>query len=321
MDKKNLLFFTLLITIFLSTSSFALVDYSEESSPVGQSRSKKKTRRAPVIRKKSPRSTGGASVSTGMFNVGLNYESISLDVKSKQNEAGEPQSHGEGKVQMMSVSGHFETSYDLYLDFSYWRGSTSSKILSENDSSQGGNPKLILGFNWLKFGQGQDSAAIDLYAGGSFSSSSALASSRTDKIFGIETSKRFYVFALSFGYEYQLTGTPDNSDELGIGNLQKIKATAGWMVSGDIQIGIEGGTVRIGNSNESDRERKLMEKLSYGYVRPSLFLGLMPSVTMELGATFRTDKLRTSEIATDARLWNQPGIYGNSLFSNLYISI
>jgi hypothetical protein len=311
-----------LLFVLTSGPSYGLVDYSDEvdSARNESPRSvRSKPNKSKIVRRQNKSRAASSSNNSGMFNLNLGYETISAN--AKDTEGGQVVSKGEGKVGIFNVGGHFRTPYDLYLDFNYWRASTDKEAFSANDGSQGGNPLVLVGFNWLKFGQGQDTAGVDLYAGASFSSSSSLASSRTDKIFGVETSKRFYVFALSLGYEYRLTGSPGKVDELGVGNIQKIKATAGWMVSGDIQLALEGGTVKIGESSEEDRVSKLTNKLTFGYLRPSLFLGLAPSVTLEMGGTFRTDKMRTDEVATDTKLWDQPGAYGNSLFADLHVSI
>ena len=79
-------------------------------------------------------------------------------------------------------------------------------------------------------------------------SSSELASSRTDKIFGIESVKRFYTFALGLGYRLYMTGTPEDDQEVDIGNIQKLYTL---LVDGfhDISFEVEGAVYNIGNSN------------------------------------------------------------------------
>src|SRR5690606_10520676 len=119
------------------------------------------------------------------------------------------------------------------------------------------------------------------------------------------------------GYKVWLTGTPSNSEEVTIGNVQRLSATLGWMVSPDIQFAVEAATVSIG---VGDGERALTQKTSFGTLAPSIHLGITPSVGLELGAVFRTKRLKDENLL-GARLWNLPGSYGNKLYAGLGISL
>jgi hypothetical protein len=189
--------------------------------------------------------------------------------------------------------------------------------ITEQTSSQNGNPEVILGFNWLKFGRSHELATIDLYAGHSFRSRSDLGSSRNDIITGVETSKRFHEFFIGLGYEYQMTGTPEDIGEADIGNIQKLMATIGWRATPDIQFIIEGESVKVRASDDSFRALRLDEELSFASVSPKIGLGLRPYIQLELGARFQTREVSDSSKLFQTRLWSMGGAYGNSIFAGL----
>lgn len=298
--SKKLLF---LMAISFSLPLQALVDYTE-SAPREEAPAAVRT-----IQREAPSIKQNSSGSSGMFELALGYEALS--VKNQEQS---------GDAALMRVDTHFQTPYSFFLDLSFWRLNSISDDLDGTSGADNGNPKVKLGFNWLQFGKGHDAATVDLYGSYSFKSSNGVASSRSDKMVGIETAKRFYDFAVALGYEYQLSGTPDDSSELAIGNVQTIAASLGWMVSHDIQFVVEGANIKI-KENSDQGTNALGAPVSYSYVSPAIRLGISPIVGLELGALFRTQKPENSENLLAARLWGLKGAYGNSLHAAFRIDI
>ena len=284
----------------------ALVDYTEAN--VAPS-----TPAAPVAMKSTAQASSNikqnSGGSSGMFEVALSYEALSVRTANEQGDAA-----------LMKIDTHFQTPYSFFLDLSYWRLNSVSSDLENQTAADNGNPEVKLGFNWLQFGKGHDAATVDLYGAYSFKSSNGVATSRDDKMVGIETAKRFYDFALALGYEYQLSGTPSDATELEIGNVQTIAASLGWMVSHDIQFVVEGANIKVKEAGE-DAGFGLSQAFSYSYVGPAVRLGISPSIGLELGALFRTQKPQSNEELLSARLWSLKGVYGNSLHAALRIDI
>lgn len=312
---KNKTFYSSLIIsmLFSANQAFALVDYSDNDSSAAPAPTKRSPR--PIKINKSPsqslrssapqRSSAGSSF--GEFSFGTGYQSNNIEVGERT-----------GKVDSWHFDGHFQTNYGFYLNASHFLASSESDSLAENSGTQQGNPKAILGFNWLRFGSGSDAGTIDIIVGASFGQTgSDFATSRTDKVFGIETTKKMATMVLGLGYEYRITGAPGNSEELAIGNIQKIYAILGWMATPDIRFSFEGGTYKIG---ETTGEYSLGEQTSFGYVAPKVHLGLSPVVSLDLGAIFRSKRLK-NESLVDARLYDLKGAYGSSILAGLSLSL
>lgn len=311
--KKKTLYSTFTLSIlFFVNQAFALVDYSEGSAsspPSAKSKArpiKINKRPSNSIRSSAPqRSSAGTSL--GEFSFGTGYQSNNIEVGDRT-----------GKVDSLHFDGHFQTNYGFYINASHFIASSESETLAQNSGNQQGNPKALLGFNWLRFGSGSDAGTIDIIAGASFGQSgSDFSSDRTDKIFGIETTKKMASMVLGLGYEYRITGTPGSSDELTIGNIQKIYAILGWMATPDIRFSFEGGTYKIG---EAIGNYALSEKTSFGYVAPKVHLGLSEMVSLDLGAIFRSKRLK-NESLIDARLYDLKGAYGSSILAGLSLSM
>lgn len=302
--KKNIFLFFILFLI--SRYSFALVDYTETSetppAPIRKLTPSGQTVSAPV--KNTIRQNSAPS---GMFELSARYGSIDAEVGERS-----------GKLNVTSFDAHFETSYNIWLDASWSMASFDAHSNIATGSSQKGNPKLLLGVTWLEFGGGAERATIDFVAGANLGQkNSVFATSRTDKIVGVETSKRFDSFVFGLGYRVWLTSAPKTSEEIEIGNVQRLSASLGWMVSPDIRFALEAATVKVGNSKTPGA---LAEPVSFGTIAPTLQLSLSPMVALELGAVFRSKRLK-DESLLGARLWNLPGSYGNSLFAGLGISL
>jgi len=282
---------TLSLFILLTTKAFALVDYTESSS---EPKTLPKTNYSTQRLNNDTRSLAWKSE----FSLSANYESSQIE---------------SNKYGFVNLNTHFQTPFNMYLDLSYW--SASSK-----EGNQKGNPKIIMGLNWFKFGSSSDEAKIDFIAGAKLSGNSKLASSRTDKIFGIETTKRFGTFGVGLGYDITLTGASKNDLEMDIGNIHRIVVSGGWMVSNDIQFEMEAENFRI-LEGSTDKSISLSKEVTFSTLTPKLNLSLAPAVNLELGARFRMNKPATSQDLKLAKLYDVHGAYTNSMFAGLGISL
>lgn len=303
--KKNLLLFFILFLI--SRYSFALVDYSEMVEAPASTPTQVKRIAPPSSSVASSSSVKRNSGPSGFFELSAKYGVMNAQLGDKS-----------GKVNVTRFDGHFETPYNIWLDGSWSMGSFDSSSQLGEGSSQNGNPQVILGVNWLDYGGAGDRASVDFVGGVNISQKdSDFAASRTDKIVGVETAKRFSSFVFGLGYRLWMTGNASNSEELQIGNIQRLSASLGWMVSPDIRFALEGATVSV---EAGDSNAGLQEKISFGTVSPSMQLALSPSVSLDMGAVFRSKRLK-DETLLNARLWNLPGSYGNSIFAGLSLSL
>ena len=304
-----------LVLLLGPLNAFALVDYSEAEEAKVSAPAKPAARPA-ATRSVRKTSRAGSSSERSSSGVGMEF--------ATQYDTIEVQANGDtSKFSLLKFDGSFQTPYSLFLDFSYFGIRDDEGTLGQSQAMQSGNGEVILGFNWLRFGKSEEMATLDLIGGMSISGSSELASSRTDKIFGFETSKRFYIFGLALGYRVHMTGTPKNEMETAIGGIQILNASLGVVVSPDIRVSVETGTIKVSKSGDEAREARLKNDVSFGYITPKLSLNISPLVGVDLGGTFRTRRVKEqdSESMLGARLWNLPGAYGNSIFAGLNISI
>lgn len=291
--KKSLF----VVCALVSLNAHALVDYSETvSTPEDKSPANKSMQRIA----KPQAASGQRSLSwKADLSLTTNYESLEV---------------GGNKYGVINIGTHIQTPMNIYFDASYWNA-------KGDEGSSSGNPKLILGFNWLRFGNPGDEARLDLYAGAKLSSSSILGSSRTDKIIGAETTKRFGTFGLGLGYDMTLVGKPKNNEENAIGNIGRIAVSGGWMVSNDIQFEVEVESFTINKAKDESRANRLSEKASFSTISPKLNLGLAPAVNLELGARFRMKKAKDEANLMAAKVFDLHGANSNSLFAGLNLSI
>lgn len=288
--KKHLKFAALFA---LSFNAYALVDYSEPVNEPGPA-----TKSSTKIQ--SPRQESKSSlIWKSDFSLSTNYESTEIS--------------GE-KIGVLNFNTHLQTPFNIYLDMSYWQAQAKT-------GSQSGNPKFILGFNWLRFGSPSEEARLDIYGGARFAGSSEMASSRTDKIFGVETTKRFGTFGLGLGYDMTMTGAPKKETDMGLGNIHRIVVSGGWMVSNDIQFEVELENFKVNPATDSSRANRLTEKVSFSTLSPKLNLMIVPAVNLEMGARFRTNKPKTEQSLSSAKLFDLHGAYSNSLFAGLHFNI
>ena len=295
----------------LTFNLYALVDYSQSSSAPAPA--------APMMKSEGSASSKGANVkklSAGPSGVGAG---ISFDsYYESQKVQGKEQT---GNINIIGFNSLIQTPYPVYLDLSYWQGNSDAPFISNDSSDQKGNPQVKVGFNWLSFGDKASSATVDLIAGYKMAASnSTIASSRSDKIVGVQTTKVISEVALGLGYEYYLTGTPSQEEEMDIGNIGKFTAALMWRVSPDIKMGVEAVNYTI-KASDAERDPKLKNDLSFSYLSPQLALGLSPFVGLELGAKFRVKKIPNAYEYTDTKIYDLRGAFGNSLFAKLNLSI
>lgn len=307
--KRHLTLF--LGLILFSGQAFALVDYSEAetSAPTRKKTNRIKINKRPgnsIQASRPSPSRGGGGATWGDFSIGTSYQSSNVEIGEKA-----------GKVNAWHFEGRFQTNYGFYLSANHYIASSDSSDLADTSEMQQGNPVAKIGFNWLQFGGGADAGTIDIIAGASVGqSNSDFATSRTDKIFGLETTKKIASMVLGIGYEYRMTGAA-GEEELSVGNIQQIYAVLGWMATPDIRFSLEAGTYKIGLGEGA---YSLEEKTSFGYVSPQLHLGISPLVSLDLGAIFRTKRLGNDSLV-DARLYDLKGAYGSSILAGLSIAL
>lgn len=288
---------TLLSVIMLaSPSAYALVDYTESDSDSPKSPASSSTKSMTRM----PSAPGGQKSLTWKADYSLitNYESMEINAE---------------KLGVMNVAAHIQTPADFYFEASYWNANTDA-------GSQSGNPKLMLGFNWLRLGSPSEEARLNLYGGMRLSSKDELASSRTDKIFGAETTKRFGSFGLGIGYDITLAGKSKRATELQIGNVHRLSVSGGWMVSNDIQFELEAENFKI-SKDDTGSLNGLTEEASFSTLSPKLNLGLAPAVHLEMGARFRMKKAKDSAQLARAGVFDLHGANSNSLFAGLNLSL
>ena len=284
------------LTLIYSLNAYALVDYSEKEST---SNKKNDLSEKSITALDGPRSDSKSLIWKSDFSLNANYETLEIETS---------------KIGLVNLNTHLQTPFNIYLDMTYWSAQSAN-------GSQNGNPKGIIGFNWIRFGSPHDEARLDLYVGGKFKGQSEFASSRNDKIFGAETTKRFGAFGLGLSYESTITGTPCQNSEMSIGNIQKIAVSGGWMVSQDIQFELEAESFTIGQSGETGRDLYLEKSLTFATISPKLNLNLAPAVNLEMGARFRTKKIYSDQSLANIKILDLHGAYSNSLFAGLNLTL
>lgn len=294
--KKSILFINTFISVGILPNAHALVDYSNA---VGIS--EEKTSNKSVQKLSTAAHSGGVRGLSWKSDLSLttNYESLEIE---------------ENKYGVLNINIHIQTPMNIYFDATYWNA-------SGNEGSSSGNPKLILGFNWLRFGNSYDEAKLDIYGGAKLPSNSYLGSSRTDKIVGAETTKRFGTFGIGFGYDLTMTGATRKNEDYSIGNIGRLTLSGAWIVSEDIQFEIEAENFSINPSKDNNRVNRLSEKVSFSTLTPKINLGLAPAVNLELGARFRMKKVKEDTNLMRAKVFDLHGVHSNSLFAGLNISL
>lgn len=296
---KNMKSTLLIFSTFMVPSAFALVDYSE-TVPVPQSETRMNQTQKSSRRETSAKSASGSSG----FSFGLASEFQHQTMPR------------DGKFNKTAVTLNVETPVNVWFTGSFWQGSASGFADQNLNKTHKGNPELIMGFNFLQVGTREDLATMDIYAGAELSSDSELASSRTDQIYGLELSKRFMDLALGLGYELRTTGKVENDNDYDLGNIQRIKATFGWMVSNDIQFQTDFVTTSIGAGEGANG---LTSKVQYSTLAPRLNLKLASFVNFTMGADFLIQRPK-NELNTMALKVNTYAPTGTTLVAGLGLS-
>lgn len=320
MDRSWIQTVTLLFLFFflLTVKSYAIVDYTDQdeafSVPLpSQSSNLKKSSPSVVSKRSRPTTTNQSVGGRQWFHLDYRYES--LDVKNEQLQ-------GEGKVVFHKLNGHFQTPYHLYLNLSYWAALSPSQDLSSSRDVQQGNPSVVLGINWLDFGSQMGMAQVDLVFGTSLkgNNSSSFAHHRNDQWVGLETSKGIGLLTIALGYEFRITGASQVLTELDVGNIQKFSAAMSLRATPDIAFVLEGQAYRLEQGDET-KAQYLKEKISAASITAKLGLTLSPSIVLDLGGVFQSNRPKSSEELIGAKLWDLTGLYGNSLFAQLGFSL
>jgi hypothetical protein len=304
-----------ILIIFLSIiagRAFSLVDYSEvsESSDLLPAPTLNKPGKLNGVSSTASSGAKKNAASTSSFALSTGFSQNSIQIENEKYDVGS-----------LNIHGHFDTNYSLFLDINHSLHSSENSALTTNSSYQQGNPIVILGFNWWRQGGAENLATFDIYGGAKVAQKHDLSSTQTSKIIGVETSKRFSVLALTLNYEIRLNATPSSLEEMSSGNMQKLGAALGWVVSQDIRFAFEANHYNLSPSNETNRINKLQDKLSFGTLTPKLLLGIANTFEIELGAIFRTKKIPNQKEYLALRLWDVPGAYGNALFAGLNLGI
>jgi hypothetical protein len=291
------------VTLMISLPAVALVDYSEEeSAPVKKS----------VKKLSKPSSSGPSSRSSGSLSFRSKYDSTKINTNNGKST---------GNVDMIDMELDIETQWGLFVEARYWQA--ASRNLYASKAYEQGNPKAVVGFNWLRSGSDQDLAKVDVYAGYSFKQNdSLLASSRNDQLFGLRTTKRLGDFALGLQGEFRKTGTPSDAKEMDIGDITRVTASLGWVATTDIRFSLEANTYKISTGDKAN-SYVLEKTLNLATLVPKLHLGITQNVELELGGVFQTRKpdKNQEQNVLDAKLMDIPGAYGNSMFAGLNLSV
>jgi hypothetical protein len=328
MLKKTELVGIALSLFLISPQTFALVEYDDEYEDDSVSSRMSAPKRAPQKKKnpvkvfknfnKADAPKGKSSFSLfKMVQLSTSFQSVDLSLNS-------PTSSTEtfGKIDKLNLGLMVHTPYDLYLDISYWEAKSSFDIV-DNSLKNTGNARYVLGFNWFK---GQGSRA-DIYVGRvQGAEESQFASSRSDNVIGLETTKQIESVVLGFGAEYRITGKPSEESEYAVGNITQLSAGIGWIVSNDIRFTFEAYAYKVAQNNDDGITNKLGKEYTFSTFEPKLHLQLFPAVEMELAGSFRTNKpdlKNDTEIQEfiGAKLLDLKGSYGNSIYAGLNFSI
>lgn len=306
MFAKKFFLTLMLITLmmYLANESWALVDYSDnEDDGNFTPRSSRVVTKAPGPRKKKSSSGGFGFISSWGANLG--YENIQVKTPGHDDS-----------VNSYLMGLHLETEYNVYLSVGHHWFSTNDRNLASSAKTESGNTTAIVGLHWLKMGDDKNGANFDFYLGAVFPhQQSPLASTRQDKIVGVETAKGLGRMSLGIGYELRLTQGPKLESELSIGDIQILKAAMSLQATNDIRVLVEASSIKINPGDNEDEDYRLDAEREFIRISPALYLGIFPSVNWVIGANFRTKEDSEDSRLVDARLWEISGVYGNSVFT------
>ncbi len=312
----------------LASEAQALVDYSAPEKVRPQSSGARVVSPAPAstpiprprlktVRTPRPSSRSSSRPSSAPprgVEFGLHYESVNIDLPGLQG----PQ------VNFVHLNGGGQIAGQFFFQGHYWQARSPSPEFAGEGRWQAGNPKAIVGFHWLQFGPPQSQVTLDFYGGLRWKArKSPLASGATSRILGVSTAKRFSSVVLGLGYEMHLTGRPRHSGEKHIGNVLRPSASLGWQFGPGARLLLEAFNYSVGKAGSAPSALALDRKLRFSVLNTQLQLALVslhPALKMELGATFRSRRLRDRDVIA-AKLWNYRGSYGNSLYAGLSLAL
>lgn len=317
MNLSKYRYLLVLMTLLVSYNSYALVDYSEPVAvPEKKSAAKNTTNtEGPKASSPAPSEVGsGPSFSftkafTDLFG-NLKFAST-VGVGAKVDELPDL-----AKYNKYTFDLRVESNFHFFFQGKYWIGEAKRfEDQSFNKQSQRGNAELLLGFNFLKIGSSSDLATMDLWAGMDLPSSSLLAHSRKDQLFGVELSKRFRIMGFGLSYEYRKAGSPKRVLELMPGNMQMTKVTLGWIMTSDIQFHTDYSYYAIAENRQNNRQ---FEKVAFSKLTPKFVLNLYPAMDLSLGGEFMVKRIDANKFQQflDAKFFKTTP-YGTSLFSEL----
>ena len=303
MQLKLIYVFSVLFTFLTVTPVFGLVDYSDSSS--FNFSQKSNSQKSENSSRSSTKAKSGAR--SKIFNIYTTYETLKIKNESSTS-----------KINIINVVARLDTSYSVFLESSYHLYSNTNNSLTNYKK---GNIKALLGFNWLNLGPKFRETMLDIYAGSVIGNTdSDYSTSRNDTFIGIETRKNFFRVVVGLGYEARFTGTVKNSSEMKIGNIFKSSAFLGWAVSNDIKIQVEGVNVKIQQSDDSIYP-SLNQDISFNYLSPRLFLGIIPNCDLTIGATYSIGNQIDPVTLAQARLWDLNNGMGNSIYAGVNVSM
>ena len=298
------------ISFLFTFPAFALVEYSDEKD-YRQSQTFKKVQKKrnprPAFSPRSYKKTSAKKVSKGkkIINAAIGCES------HKMTSLNDPD-----RIGLCLLEARVKADPGIYIDASYWHTS-KGRNTEESTISKKGNPTIKIGLNWLELGSPVDRAIVNVYGGMMFSArNSLLASTRTDKIIGLETFKRFNQFLAGMAFELRLTGNPQDH-EMNIGDMHTFKGALRWMASPDILFTMEAAATTI-RPGETTAVLRNDQKIFFSWLSPKLDLTLSPFVRFNMGARFQ---VKRTHLVPTLRIWNMKAAYGNSIFAGLSFSL
>lgn len=304
-------------TLMVSFKSFALVDYSE---PVAVPEKKSAAKNASTIETSKASTSLPSDVGSGpSFSFTKAFSDLfgnlkfasTVGVGAKVDELPDL-----AKYNKYTFDVRVESNFHFFFQGKYWIGEAKRfEDQSFNQQSQRGNAELLLGFNFLKIGSSSDLATLDLWAGMDLPSSSLLAHSRKDQLFGVELSKRFRIMGFGLSYEYRKAGNPERLSELMPGNMQMTKVTLGWIMTSDIQFHTDYSYYAIAENRQNNRQ---FEKVTFSKLAPKFVLNLYPAMDLSLGGEFMVKRVEANKFQQLlAAKYFKTSPYGTSLFSEL----
>ncbi len=317
---KKIFLGTLSFSLFLiNISAWALVDYGEDDTVrIKQYAPQKKAANKSygAIANSSPASTGGWTFD---FNFSASYESLALEI---------PEEGAEGKLSLIREQLNIRTNKGAWLELGFFHSAydnlSYNGVEQEEISSsyQNGNPRVLLGINWLSLSDLQGSMSLDTYLGASFAASGAPygGHSRDDKILGMAVAKRINMMLFKLGGEYIITGNAKEAEEVQIGDLTRLTAGLGYIVSNDIRLSLEWTQTEVSAADKLLRMPRLEENYKFSVLTPRMLLNFTPNLALDLGASFQTRVVggKKSDLAK-AGLLEYQGALGNTMFAGLNV--